>query len=430
MSYSTSSRSPEFERAMAVTQPFPEEEIESTPSSVLIIDDDDLSLQIITKALADNQYHVSTSATAASGVRQAERDQPNLIITNVAMPDTDSADLITALKECAPEACLIVTADYGAEQLAVNALKQGADEHLTRPVRPGEIITASADVLERAELRRRNRQLTEALRQRKKELEQRNDELEDANTRLREADIWKENLSNMIVHDLKNPLGVIQGTMIYFKGTLSEDLDEKQSQLLESALISADRALKLVSSILDVRRLEEGRMPLEVQPVAPHDVVQICLDESFPLLTMHGLNATLDAPEDLPPVRADYTALVRIIGNLLENAIKFTSAGGHIAVSARQATAGVQFSIADTGFGIPSEQHERIFEKFAQAGIRAEGQRAGVGLGLTYCKLAVEAHGGRIWVESDQGVGTTFHFVLPVWVSDETQPNANPVPKQ
>ena len=123
MSYSTSSRSPEFERAMAVTQPFPEEETESTPSSVLIIDDDDLSLRIITKALADNQYHVSTSATAASGVRQAERDQPKLIITNVAMPDTDSADLITALKECAPEACLIVTADYGAEQLAVNALK-------------------------------------------------------------------------------------------------------------------------------------------------------------------------------------------------------------------------------------------------------------------------------------------------------------------
>lgn len=171
-------------------------------------------------------------------------------------------------------------------------------------------------------------------------------------------------------------------------------------------------------------------MPLEVQPVAPHDVVQICLDESFPLLTMHGLNATLDAPEDLPPVRADYTALVRIIGNLLDNAIKFTSAGGHIAVSARQATAGVQFSIADTGFGIPSEQHERIFEKFAQAGIRAEGQRAGVGLGLTYCKLAVEAHGGHIWVESDQGVGTTFHFVLPVWVSDQTQLNANPVPNQ
>jgi len=80
--------------------------------------------------------------------------------------------------------------------------------------------------------------------------------------------------------------------------------------------------------------------------------------------------------------------------------------------------------------GIPLDQQERVFEKFAQAGIRAEGQRAGVGLGLTYCKLAVEAHRGRIWVESDQGVGTTFHFVLPVWVGDEAQPNANAAPKQ
>jgi signal transduction histidine kinase len=79
---------------------------------------------------------------------------------------------------------------------------------------------------------------------------------------------------------------------------------------------------------------------------------------------------------------------------------------------------GVQFSVIDTGYGIPIEQQERVFEKFAQAGIRAEGQRAGVGLGLTFCKLAVEAHHGRIWVESTEGGGTTFSFILPVWVGD------------
>jgi signal transduction histidine kinase len=268
------------------------------------------------------------------------------------------------------------------------------------------VTTAAAEVLERAELRRRNLQLTEALRQR-------NAELEEANTRLREADIWKENLSSMIVHDLKNPLGVIQGTMIYFKGTMGDNLDEKQAQLLESALISADRALKLVSAILDVRRLEEGRMPLEIQPVAPAEIIQTCMDEIYPLITMHGLTARLDVPSGLPPVRADYNTLMRVVGNLVDNAVKFTPADGHITVSAKQAPTGVQFSVADTGYGIPTEQHKRIFEKFAQAGIRAQGQRAGVGLGLTFCKLAVEAQRGNIWVESEQGTGATFHFVLP-----------------
>ena len=378
---------------------------------MLVIDDDDLSLKIIADALLEEQYPVLRAANTADGVRHAAENQPDLIIANAAMSGIDDTELIALLKQCAPEASVIATTDYGAEQLAASAMKQGAEEYLIRPVRPWEIVSAAAEVLERAELRRRNRQLTEAL-------HQRNRELEEANALLREADKWKENLSSMIIHDLKNPLGVIQGTMIYFKGTLVDELDERQSQLLESALISADRALRLVSAILDVHRLEEGRMPLNLQPVAPHDVIQTCLDEIYPLLTMHSLTTTLDVSEALPSVYADYNALLRILGNLLDNAIKFTPANGHITVSARQVTDGVQFSVTDTGYGIPSKQLLRVFEKFAQADIRAHGQRGGVGLGLTYCKLAVEAHHGRIWVESAEGSGTTFRFILPIWVGE------------
>ncbi len=395
--------------------PVEDKQDSASTTTTLVIDGDDLSLRIIAKTLRENDYRVLTAATVDDGFRCAKREQPNLIITNVAMPGTDSTKLIAALKERAPDACVIAMTDYGAEQLAANALKHGAEDYLIRPPHPWEITTAAAEVLERAELRRRNLQLTQALRQRKAELELRNRELIDANARLREADRWKENLSSMIIHDLKNPLGVIQGTMIYFKGTLSDELDERQSQLLESALISADRALRLISAILDVHRLEEGRMPLELQPVAPRDVIQTCLDEIYPLLSMHSLTTTLNVSEALPPVRADYNALMRIVGNLLDNAIKFTPANGRITVSARRVPDGVKFSVSDTGYGIPTEQQQRIFEKFAQADIRAEGQRAGVGLGLTYCKLAIEAHHGRIWVESTEGGGTTFHFVLPVW---------------
>jgi signal transduction histidine kinase len=394
-----------------------------TPSSVLVVDDDRLSLKIMADALRDTEYRVLAAATAQQGITYARDEQPDLIIANAGMGDVDGSAMIAALKACAPDACVIATTEYGAEQLAANALKHGAEDYLIRPVRPWEVTTAAAEVLERAELRRRNQQLTEALRQRQAELEQRNADLEEANARLREADIWKENLTSMLVHDLKNPLGVVQGTMIYFKGTLGDHLGEKQGQLLESALISADRALKLVSAILDVRRLEEGRMPLELGPVRPADAVQTCVDELHPLIAMHGLTLTTHVPPELPPVRADYSALIRIIGNLIDNAIKFTPPGGEITLRAAQTTEGMRFSVSDTGHGIPPEQHERIFEKFAQAGIRAEGQRGGVGLGLTFCKLAVEAHQGRIWVKSNQGMGATFHFILPLWsdASDRQQ---------
>jgi two-component system sensor histidine kinase/response regulator len=401
---------------MTLLPPLTDEEIESTsPSVVLVIDDDDLSLKIIADALLENQYSVLTADNTADGARHATQNQPDLIIANAAMPGTDNTQLIELLKKCAPEASVIATTDYGAEQLAASALKQGAEEYLIRPILPWEIVTAAAEVLERAELRRRNRQLTEALRQRKAELELRNRELEDAMARLREADRWKENLSSMIIHDLKNPLGVIQGTMIYFKGTMGDELDERQSQLLESALISADRALRLISAILDVHRLEEGRMPIKLQPVVPRDVIQTCLDEIYPLFNMYSLNTTLNISEAVPPVCADYNALVRIVGNLLDNAIRLTPANGRITIGVRRVPDGVEFSVTDTGHGIPANQQQRIFEKFAQADIRAEGQRAGVGLGLTYCKLAIEAHHGRIWVESTEGSGTTFYFVIPVW---------------
>jgi NtrC-family two-component system sensor histidine kinase KinB len=242
--------------------------------------------------------------------------------------------------------------------------------------------------------------------------------LEEANARLREADMWKESLSSMIIHDLRNPLGVIQGTLIFLKGTLGDDLNQNQSGLLESAMLSSDRALKLVSAILDVNRLEEGRMPLSLQSIPPEKAFRACLDEIQPLLAMHNLTASTEVPPGLPPVRADYSSLIRIIANLMDNAIKFTPSGGKIMLSARRVPSGVQFSVADTGHGIPPEQHERIFEKFAQAGIRAEGQRAGVGLGLTFCKLAIEAQHGRIWVESNEGTGATFHFTLPVWTEE------------
>ena len=137
-------------------------------------------------------------------------------------------------------------------------------------------------------------------------------------------------------------------------------------------------------------------MPLNRQRVEVAEVVQACLAPMEPRIEGKGLELTVSIPDNLPPVRADKNVLARVLGNLLDNAIKFTPPGGRITISAEPQGEEVLISVADTGPGIPQDRQARIFEKFEQ--VRGPGRRhpTGVGLGLAFCKLAVEAHGGRI----------------------------------
>lgn len=238
---------------------------------------------------------------------------------------------------------------------------------------------------------------------------------------LKEAERLREDLIHMLIHDLKGPLASISSTIQLLRQYPPGQLDADASRtLLDIAEKNAWRLARLVDTILDVQRLEAGRSVLRIEPVPVAETVDEVMGMARPLAMESGVEMEASLPPDLPPVLADAEMLRRILWNLLDNALKYTPAGGEIEVRARwlrpsapPGQAWVQFQVSDTGPGIPPEDQARIFDKYAQAQM-GTARRRGVGLGLTFCRLAVEAMGGRIWVESARGAGSTFSFVLPV----------------
>ena len=220
----------------------------------------------------------------------------------------------------------------------------------------------------------------------------------------------RDDLTSTMVHDLRNPLTVIQSAL----ELLEVDIDS-QPQVLPIMRQGLQRMLNLVTSILDVNRLESGQMPLEREPAWLPKFVDEALAVQKVLADEKAVQLHNDLNGSLPPVTIDTELIGRVLQNLIGNAIKFTPAGGVIRVSAHRDAVDarrVVMSVSDTGPGLPPEVQARLFQKFVR------GAGSGRGSGLGFCRLAVEAHGGRIWADSTPGQGTVFRFTLPVSQTD------------
>jgi PAS domain S-box-containing protein len=235
----------------------------------------------------------------------------------------------------------------------------------------------------------------------------------------------RDDLTHTMVHDLRNPLTGISTALKLLDRKLEDVLTPAQHRLLEIADSSAQKMIDLVSAILDVSRLESGRMPISPVPVSLLELIPEVVDLESPLATAHDLDTEVDVKSDLPFAWADAELVGRVLQNLIGNAIKFTPAGGRVVVRAQecdQEIQGIAFSflcvsVKDTGIGIPLELQDNLFQKF----VVGEQEASGSGLGLAFCKLAVEAHGGRIWVDSEPGEGATFTFTLPIAAEEDVE---------
>ncbi len=223
----------------------------------------------------------------------------------------------------------------------------------------------------------------------------------------------REDLTHMIVHDLRNPLSSIMSSLELIRARLQDPtIDIPLDQLFAVAQRSGERLFGLIDSILDVARLESGKAELNYQVIGVEDMVREAVEQVRPVAIGRDIHLSFSVPPDLPLMHGDRDLLLRTLMNLLDNALKFTLPGGEVQVTVGRPSAdSLQFAVSDTGPGIPPEYQERIFDRFA----RLPGAKMrGIGIGLAFCKLAVEAHGGRIWVESQPGKGATFKFTIPL----------------
>ncbi len=235
------------------------------------------------------------------------------------------------------------------------------------------------------------------------------------NLALRESEAMRTVLVELMVHDLRNPLTVLLGVLDLMQIVSGSTFTADQRRLMLNARRSGNVMIGLIGDILDISRLENGQLALKRQRLDLPQLIQESLEEMRVPAEQGELTLASDAMVELPPVDADQKLVQRVLANLLGNAVKATPNGGTITVAAVPTPPNaVTVSVRDTGQGIPPEQQARIFEKFAQVEQdRRTGRATGTGLGLTFCKMAVEAHGGRLWVESQPGEGSTFFFTLP-----------------
>lgn len=240
-------------------------------------------------------------------------------------------------------------------------------------------------------------------------------ELRTEKEQLLELQRVRKETSDLIVHDLRNPLGVIAGVFNMLEMVLPQDTLQDNRQLLNLANSACKRMLRLVESLLDVAKLDTGEFQLNL--IWTH--IDALLEEAGArqslAMKIRDITLHMDIADDLQAVEVDPDILDRVLANLLDNALKYTPDQGHITLGASLANNEIAISITDTGPGIPPDERERIFERFAQVVNGPEPTRRGFGLGLTFCKLAIEAHGGRIWVEAGPNdIGSRFLFTLPL----------------
>jgi len=224
----------------------------------------------------------------------------------------------------------------------------------------------------------------------------------------------KNEFISTVAHELRTPMTSIKGyTDLLLKGAMGA-LDKGQRRFLDIVRANVDRMSALVADLLDISRIEAGRISLEREFLDLRQVVCEVRDSVMETIRERGLTLEVELAPDLPVVQADRMRVIQVLNNLVSNAYRYTPTGGAIEIAVHPIDDAVQVDVRDTGIGIPEKDRERIFERFYRADHPVVNKQPGTGLGLPIVRSLVEMHGGQVWVQSQKGVGSTFSFTLPV----------------
>lgn len=227
-----------------------------------------------------------------------------------------------------------------------------------------------------------------------------------------ELEQLRADLTAMVYHDLRGPLHNVHSSLSTL-GRLLINIDNSAVlNLIQVGMRSTRQLSRMIESLLDIQRLEEGKAVLDRKPTSLHNLLANAAELVQPLANESKQRLKFELDNELPFVSVDSDMILRVVINLMENAIKYTPVGGTIQLGAKRTNDGILITVTDSGPGIPQHMQKQIFDKFSR--VKYSDVPKGIGLGLAFCRLAVEAHGGHIWVESELGQGAIFCFILPV----------------
>lgn len=396
-----------------------------TPLEVLLIDDDEDYFVLIEDLLSEingQKYTLNWVPSFQSGLSALCRNGTYEKVFDVCLLDYNLGGPtgLELLRKAIAEGCktpIIMLTAQGDHEIDVEAMRIGAADYLSKRKTDSDLLERSIRyTLDRA-------QTLAALQESEKRIadlylkeQEHSQELAHAYVGLRQVETMRDDLTRMIVHDMRSPLTVISNSLDMIM--LAEDNEmvaKSVPVLLDGARSAVRRIVGMIEDLLHVSKFEAG----EMRPMFRIINTQNLLREKEQAFLSYGdkeqKRFALHMEDGLPNITADEDLIERVLDNLIYNAFKYTEVGGHIRVNVRIQDDALLIEVQDDGQGIPPEFHERIFDKFVQV-TSSEGEplRKGTGLGLAFCRLAIEAHGGEIWVESEPNKGSIFSFTLPL----------------
>jgi len=394
---------PEAEGVQPKVQPAPEGSHSGAGAAmILVVDDIKMNRDLLARRLESQGHTVAFAENGQQAMDAVRTRDFDLVLLDIMMPEMDGYEALRQLKadKTLMHIPVIMISALDGSESVVRCIKMGADDYLPKPFDSTLLKARIGACLEKKRAHDREVDLYQQLR--------------NSYRSLQEAEKMRDDLTHMIVHDLRTPLG----SLISAVQTLEHigDLNPGQKEIVAIATSGGATLLEMINGLLDVNKMESGSMELNYALLDPAELVLGAIRQVAQLAKDRKLNLVEDIEADLPPIEADEDTLIRTLVNLLGNAIKFTPDAGTITVSVKRANdrSSLSFAVSDTGEGIPGDSIDRIFEKFGQVESRQGGRVASTGLGLTFCKLVVEAHGGQIKVESSPGKGSSFSFTLPL----------------
>ena len=376
--------------------------------NIVILDDEQNILESLERLFFNEDFGVFTTTDYKEAMRILEKEQIKLVMSDQRMPDITGVEFLKQVKDKYPDVVRILITGYTDIKSAEDAINfGGVYRFINKPWNAEELKGAVRQAIAHYDLVIENRKLFDSTKTK-------NEELEILNRKLKNMYDVQKDFSSTVSHELRTPLASIKSTVDLVLSGAPGPLSEDQVKFLNKTRNNVDRLNRLINDILDLTKMESGKTQLNMVFNDIGIVLNEVVETQAFVAKEKGLYINCEIEQDLPNIPFDIDKMHQVLNNLISNAIKFTESGG-VTVSCinLKESNSIELRVKDTGPGIKVEDIDKLFQKFQQIGESIK-HAGGTGLGLAICKEIVQRHGGKIWVESEEGKGSSFCFILPI----------------